>query len=230
MSDKVVAIISTAEVGKARTGAMYAVNALKHGWLDEVKIFFFGPSEELLLRDEELQRLLKEYQAMAETAVACKFIADRDGTDHEYLCIEHPFDEGFDLHLKVAEVFAQMIGSALGAMGGWNEMSGDLISVNLRALPKAIAENGGSKLIAELLEHTKREGESNGQLMPLNQPVNRSEAYSGNLAEMYRAVWEIIKANFDPFSMVNTTDWGDAWSEFQQRFPGLLSAEMKPES
>jgi len=80
MSDRIVAIISSSEPGKARTGAMYAVNALKHGWLEEVKLFFFGPAEELLLRDEELQRLLREYQAMEETAVACKFIADRDGT------------------------------------------------------------------------------------------------------------------------------------------------------
>jgi len=81
MSDKIVAIISSGEPGKARTGAMYAVNALKHGWMEEVKLFFFGPAEELLLRDQELQQLLKEYHAMEETAVACKFIAAREGTD-----------------------------------------------------------------------------------------------------------------------------------------------------
>jgi len=81
MNDKLVAIISSGEPGKARTGAMYAVNALKHGWMEEVKLFFFGPAEELLLKDQELQQLLKEYHAMEETAVACKFIADKEGTD-----------------------------------------------------------------------------------------------------------------------------------------------------
>jgi len=81
VSDRIIAIISTGEPGKARTGAMYAVNALKHGWLEDVKMFFFGPAEELLLTDPELQQFLREYQAMEETAVACKVIAQRDGTD-----------------------------------------------------------------------------------------------------------------------------------------------------
>lgn len=83
MSEKVVVIISTAEAGKARTAAMYAVNALKHGWLEEVRLFFFGPAEQLLLTDEPLQQLLREYQAMDETAVACRFIADSEGNSEK---------------------------------------------------------------------------------------------------------------------------------------------------
>lgn len=78
MSDKIVVIIGSADAGKARTGAMYAVNALKHGWLDDVRLFLFGPAEELLLHDLELQRLLGEYQALEGQPIACKFIADRD--------------------------------------------------------------------------------------------------------------------------------------------------------
>ena len=80
MTDKLLVIISTAEAEVARTGMMYAVNALKNLWMADIKIFFFGPAQELLTRDTELQRLLKEYQAHEETAVACKFIADRDHT------------------------------------------------------------------------------------------------------------------------------------------------------
>ena len=80
MVDKLLVIISTAEAEVAHTGMMYAVNALKHCWMEDVKIFFFGPAQELLTRDVELQRLLHEYQAHDETAVACKFIADRDRT------------------------------------------------------------------------------------------------------------------------------------------------------
>ena len=49
MEGKLVVIISTSDVKKARTGAMYAINALKHGWMEEVKIFFFGPAQDLLL-------------------------------------------------------------------------------------------------------------------------------------------------------------------------------------
>jgi hypothetical protein len=80
MNDRIVVIISSPDPGTARTGAMYAVNALKHGWMEEVKLFFFGPAEDLLLQDAEMQSWLREYQALEETAVACKFIADRDGT------------------------------------------------------------------------------------------------------------------------------------------------------
>ncbi|MCJ7701958.1 MAG: hypothetical protein MUO62_10265 [Anaerolineales bacterium] len=80
MSDKLVVIISSGEPGVARTGMLYALNALKHCWMSEVKLIFFGPAQELLTRDAEMQRLLGEYQAQDETAAACKFIADRDQT------------------------------------------------------------------------------------------------------------------------------------------------------
>jgi len=79
MNDRILVILSTAEAGKARTGAMYAVNALRHGWVEDVKLVLFGPAEELVLTDEPLQALLDDFRAMEETPVACKFIADRDG-------------------------------------------------------------------------------------------------------------------------------------------------------
>ena len=80
MRDKVVVILSSGDAGTARTGAMYAVNALRHGWMEEVRLVLFGPAEELLLHDETLQGFVRDYQSMEEQAVACKFIADRDGT------------------------------------------------------------------------------------------------------------------------------------------------------
>ena len=83
MDGKLVVIISSSDAEKARTGAMYAVNALKHGWMAEVKIFFFGPAQELLLEDAELQNYVKEYQAMEESAIACKFISDRDNKSRQ---------------------------------------------------------------------------------------------------------------------------------------------------
>jgi hypothetical protein len=80
MTDKLLVIISSSEPGVAQAGMMYALNAFKHCWMDDVKLFFFGPAQELLPRDPELQRLLAEYQAQAGAAVACKYLADRDGT------------------------------------------------------------------------------------------------------------------------------------------------------
>lgn len=78
MSSKVMVIISTAEKAKALTGIMYAVNAQKHKWVDDIKVIFFGPFENLLCEDEEVIKAasnLLDY----ETPIACKFLSDRDG-------------------------------------------------------------------------------------------------------------------------------------------------------
>lgn len=83
MSDKIVVIISTAEVEKARTGMMYAVNAVLQNWMSEVKLIFFGPAQELLLEDVVMKDFLLQFQQAEGKAVSCKFIADRDETDKE---------------------------------------------------------------------------------------------------------------------------------------------------
>mgnify|MGYP003574610112 CR=1 FL=1 len=78
MASKVMVIVSTAEKQKALTGIMYAVNAQKNKWVDDVKVIFFGPFENLMCEDEEVvqaaSRLL-DYQ----TPIARKFLSDRDG-------------------------------------------------------------------------------------------------------------------------------------------------------
>jgi len=80
MSDKVMVIIGTAEVEKACAGAMYALNALKHRWLSDVKLLLFGPAEQLVLDNEDFQDLVRQYMDTDGAApVACKFLADRDG-------------------------------------------------------------------------------------------------------------------------------------------------------
>ena len=78
MASKVMVIVSTAEKEKALTGIMYAVNAQKNKWVDDLKVIFFGPFENLMCEDEEVAQAasrLLEY----ETPIACKFLSDRDG-------------------------------------------------------------------------------------------------------------------------------------------------------
>lgn len=78
MASKVMVIVSTAEKDKALTGIMYAVNAQKNKWVDDLKVIFFGPFENLVCEDEEVAKAasrLLEY----ETPIACKFLSDRDG-------------------------------------------------------------------------------------------------------------------------------------------------------
>lgn len=80
MNDKVLVVISTAEVEKAYAGMMYAVNALKQNWMSDVKLIFFGPSEKLLLEDEGMKDFLSQFNELKGESVACKFISDRDET------------------------------------------------------------------------------------------------------------------------------------------------------
>ena len=78
MSSNVLIVLSTGEKEKALTGLLYAVNAQKNKWLEDVKVIFFGPFEKLVCEDDEVvdaASQLLEYQ----TPVACKFLSDQDG-------------------------------------------------------------------------------------------------------------------------------------------------------
>jgi len=79
MSSKVIVILSTAEKDKALTGIMYAKNAQKNKWIDEVRVIFFGPFENLVCEDDEIIQAASElldYQ----TPIACKFLSDKSST------------------------------------------------------------------------------------------------------------------------------------------------------
>ena len=50
---------------------MYTLNAKKRRWFDEVTLVVWGPSDELLLQDHELQSSVKEMIAEGITVEAC---------------------------------------------------------------------------------------------------------------------------------------------------------------
>ncbi|UCE96268.1 MAG: hypothetical protein JSV51_01265 [Candidatus Bathyarchaeota archaeon] len=78
MSTKVIIIIGTGDREKAIAGLMYARNALKKKWLDDVKVVFFGPSEKLAVHDTEVKWFIKEITALSD-CFACKAISDKEG-------------------------------------------------------------------------------------------------------------------------------------------------------
>ena len=82
MNSKLIIIIATGEREMALTGLMYARNALKRGWLDDVKIVFFGPSERLMVEDKQVSSEAKEIATKAE-CYACKAISDRENLSEE---------------------------------------------------------------------------------------------------------------------------------------------------
>jgi len=82
MNEKLLIIIATQDKEKALTALAYAHNTIKHKWLPEVKVVFFGPSENLIATDVDIA---KEAMAIAQLTgtTACKFLSDRDGISEE---------------------------------------------------------------------------------------------------------------------------------------------------
>lgn len=81
MTNNLLVIVSSGEEApdKAMTGLMYAINAKKNKWLDDVHLMFFGPSEMMVAKarpDSQLGQMLKSAFELGMTPVACKAISD----------------------------------------------------------------------------------------------------------------------------------------------------------
>ncbi len=81
MTNNLLVIISSGNEApdKAMTGLMYAINARKNHWLDDVQLMFFGPSEEMVAKsvsDSQLGKMLRQAVELGITPVACKAISD----------------------------------------------------------------------------------------------------------------------------------------------------------
>ena len=78
MGPKLLVIIGSGDREKALAGLMYARNVIKYGWLDNPKVVFFGPSEQLVANDEEVANKTREIAALTD-CFACKAISDKQG-------------------------------------------------------------------------------------------------------------------------------------------------------
>lgn len=62
---------------------MYAYNCRKYSWMDNVRLLIWGPSDKLLLEDEELQNQLKELKKIGVELYACKGCTDMYGVSDQ---------------------------------------------------------------------------------------------------------------------------------------------------
>ena len=83
MSTKLLVIVATSDREKAQTALMYANNAMKRGWFDDIKVVYFGPSEKLVVEDPIISDQAREI-AEAGGSIACKYISDRDGVSEKF--------------------------------------------------------------------------------------------------------------------------------------------------
>ncbi len=75
--DSLLIIIASRDREKILTALLYAGNAYRRGWFDEVEVIFFGPSEKEVAMDRDLQQ--KMMDILNETGLkilACKAVAD----------------------------------------------------------------------------------------------------------------------------------------------------------
>ncbi len=77
MNSKLLIVISSGDSEKVQAGLMFADNAGREGWMDDVRVVFFGPSERLLLEDENVRRAAREI-ARARKTQACRIFAELD--------------------------------------------------------------------------------------------------------------------------------------------------------
>ena len=77
---RILVIISTSDVDQALAGLMYATNALKYGWVEDVELIFFGPVERHIASgNKRIINAIMEFSKHKKKPLACKRIAELGG-------------------------------------------------------------------------------------------------------------------------------------------------------
>jgi hypothetical protein len=73
-------ILSTADkVVHEELSFPYAFNSKKQGWMDQVRVILWGPTERIAAEDKEFQELIKAWQVTGVEVYACKACSDNFG-------------------------------------------------------------------------------------------------------------------------------------------------------
>ena len=77
MNDRLAVILASGDPHVLEMGLMYARNAAKHGWMSDVKVFLFGPSETQVATDPALRDAVTVMIDEGLVPVACKYCSDK---------------------------------------------------------------------------------------------------------------------------------------------------------
>lgn len=77
MNDKLAVILASGDPHVLEMGLMYARNAAKQGWMSDVKVYLFGPSETQIATDPALRKMTELMIGEGLTPVACKYCSDK---------------------------------------------------------------------------------------------------------------------------------------------------------
>ena len=77
MSTKLAVILSSGDPKVIEIGLMYTLNAIKNSWMDNIKLYLFGPAEVEIATDPDLRTSVQKVIAEGTIPVACKWGADK---------------------------------------------------------------------------------------------------------------------------------------------------------
>jgi len=87
MSDKLAVILASGDRKVLEMGLIYARNVVARGWIDDLRLFIFGPSEVTVATDPDLHDLVKAVIAQGVVPQACKWCSDKYGVSEMLLAL-----------------------------------------------------------------------------------------------------------------------------------------------
>jgi len=79
MSDRLCVIISSSDRNVIKTGLQYARRTVENKFMEDTTLFLFGPSEEVITHDIELQDFVRRFMDTGKEVRACKWCSDDYG-------------------------------------------------------------------------------------------------------------------------------------------------------
>jgi len=76
VNDRLAIILASGDPLVLEMGLLYARNVVKKGWMREMKLFLFGPSEVRVATDPRLREAVETIVSEGTRPMACKFCSD----------------------------------------------------------------------------------------------------------------------------------------------------------
>jgi hypothetical protein len=139
-------------------------------------------------------------------------ISDQAGQLHHYVAYPLPAIKGMAMALEIAAVVGDTLGQLFRGIGGQPVDGASVLDQELgpelAKIPERLISRGGPNLILQLLDGVKRRSSQNGKEVfeLVSTPGVFDEIYAANYQELIQAVWWVIRLNYLPFLLGNSTD------------------------
>ena len=77
MNDRLAIILASDDPHVLEMGLVYARNVVKKGWMEEMQLFLFGPSEVQIATDPAFREMIETIISEGTTPRVCKYCSDK---------------------------------------------------------------------------------------------------------------------------------------------------------